>query len=158
MTIVADVGGKKIKVVRSKTKSRTGLSLEVDGVDKTMQTAKDTQALVTGMFGDGRALVRRAFRGQHPASDMLAQSDGDLLAALEGMVGLERFQGARAEAAAEVRRAKDERLSVEGGLAVRLKVRSEREGLCLPHILTLSLPRRRTWGEVRGYSLPHPPP
>ncbi|GMH99124.1 hypothetical protein TrVE_jg1623 [Triparma verrucosa] len=115
------VNGKPFSVVRSKTRTKTSLKFTVDDKDFTMQTAKDTQGVISELCGSYDTLSRCVFMNQFMSGDMLSGSDSDLLAALSKLADIEKFQQARKAASEESRALQKERLTLEGGLSVRSK-------------------------------------
>ncbi|GMH74142.1 hypothetical protein TL16_g10779 [Triparma laevis f. inornata] len=120
VTLRGKVNERDFVVSRSKTKTKTRLSFFVDGKDETLQTAKDTQEVINEMCGSYSTLSRCVFLNQFMSGDMLSGSDSSLLEALSKLADVDKFREARKICSEEARELQKERLSLEGGLSVRI--------------------------------------
>lgn len=102
-------------VSRTKAASRGDLFFQLDGVDMTTQSIKETQVLLEERLGvDPDILIRSIFHGQHGMNDLLEATDAKLKEELSLVVPVDVWQSAAVVARSKTRDAKKRSDELEG--------------------------------------------
>eukprot|EP00536_Pseudo-nitzschia_multiseries_P018207 jgi/Psemu1/321292/estExt_fgenesh1_pm.C_22560002 len=107
-------------ISRSKTASKGDLVFQVNDVDLTTQSVKETQSIIEEKLGvDAQILTRVAFYGQHGVNDLLEATDSKLKDELSLVVPLTLWQEATSLTRAKSRQAKKRVDEMEGMIKLR---------------------------------------
>jgi DNA repair exonuclease SbcCD ATPase subunit len=107
VTVEGSINEIPFVISRSKTASKGNLFFQVDGVDLTTQSVKETQAVVEERLGvDAHILGRTVFHGQHIVNDLLESTDTKLKEELSLLVPLGLWQQASSVARSKSRLAR----------------------------------------------------
>jgi DNA repair exonuclease SbcCD ATPase subunit len=108
-------------VSRKKTASKGDLFFQLDGIDMTTQSVKETQILLEEKLGvDPDILLRSVFHGQHGMNDLLEATDAKLKEELALVVPVDLWVSASTVARAKARDAKKRLDELEGMRRLRV--------------------------------------
>lgn len=120
VTVEGSINEIPFVVSRSKTASKGNLFFQLDGVDMTTQSVKETQAVVEEKLGvDSHILGRAVFHGQHIINDLLESTDTKLKDELSLLVPLDLWQQASSVARSKSRQARKKCDELSGMVRLR---------------------------------------
>jgi len=119
VTLEGLINSEKFVITRTKTATRSGLTLKIDGRDLTKQSVKETQSTMEEVLGLSQIFVRSMFWDQHQLNGLLESTDSKLKDELSLIVPLAVWQEASALARAKSRILSKEVSEIEGMLSVR---------------------------------------
>jgi len=107
VTVEGFINDSPFVISRSKAASKGDLTFQVNDVDLTTQSVKETQSIIEEKLGvDAHILTRVAFYGQHGMNDLLEATDSKLKDELSLVVPLDLWQQVTSIARAKSRQAK----------------------------------------------------
>ncbi len=121
VTLKGVINSEPFIITRTKTATRSGLTLVVNGNDLTKQSAKETQSTMEEVLGFSQIFVRSMFWDQHQLNGLLESTDAKLKDELSLIVPLEVWQEASTLARTKSRALSKEVSEIEGMLSVRNK-------------------------------------
>ncbi|VEU42470.1 unnamed protein product [Pseudo-nitzschia multistriata] len=120
VTVEGFINNSPFVIIRSKTASKGDLRFELNDVDLTTQSVKETQSTIEEKLGvDAHILSRVAFYGQHGMNDLLEATDSKLKDELSLLVPLDLWQQATSTARAKARYARKRVDEMEGMIKLR---------------------------------------
>ena len=120
VTVKGFINDAPFVICRSKTASKGDLTFQIDDVNLTTQSVKETQTIVEERLGvDSHILTRVTFYGQHGRNDLLEATDSKLKDELSLVVPLDLWQQAASLARAKSRQAKKKSDGLEGMIRLR---------------------------------------
>lgn len=119
VTLQGFINSEEFAITRTKTATRSGLTLIIDGKDLTKQSVKETQSTIEEVLGLSQIFVRSMFWDQHQLNGLLESTDSKLKDELSLIVPLTVWQEASALARTKSRTFSKEVSEIEGMLSVR---------------------------------------
>lgn len=132
VTLRGSLNSEPFVLKRTKGSSSGSLTFHLNDIEKTQQSAKDTQVLINEYFGTGsQILMRTIFHGQHTIGGLLECTDSKLKEELSYIVSLDIWQRSATLARQRQRELSRKVSELEGMISLRSKDVQEAETRCV---------------------------